>query len=1487
MSKSSLLGFIVLVISFITPVSRAAEIAPNNAALSDNLLLWLRTPDINYDETSGVWQDASGRDNHTNAVGMSEAGVDYAAGLLGSGSNAGIFAQEFSTVNFDATIDDMLIAEGINSGESLANLTIITVYSRTMVEGTNVSIIRPLGFGSWKLDNTADNFNLGTDPSIRKDNGNIGANSYSVPHPEDSTFFIRAARLHETSSVSEWFNVDGTLASTLTDTGAAYATGTDNFVIGDIRVDSSDTVTADLSIAEVIVYNRALEEEEIQGISEWLQTNIGVSASDEGGLAEVGLLGFWSFNEGEGSNVGDLSNNGRTAVVRNGAPEWGEGHTGGGLVLDGDDDLTVTGWHGISGNAPRSLAYWTKTDWDSSASSGIVGWGEATTGKKWHTRTNENAGNGVVGAVRTEIEGSFIIGTTPINDGAWHHIVSVFPEGGTLMGDVRHYVDGKLEVVSGMGSATVEVDTASEVSGTEVTFGSRLQGVNTQYYIGTIDDVAIWDRSLTEDEIAAIASGQEPLSGSAKDPVYLGPSTADFGQVTGFPLTHASSFEIRNLGRTKPLEITAATIVGGDDDHFTVDTFPANVAPGATAEVAFTFDSMGQSGGFQSTLELATNDADKPTVSIELSASIVNLQGPIGHYRLDEASVDDVLRDASGRDNPGAYVDGAGSVSLGAASLFGEEGTSAQFSGGGHARIPGSTIGGIEDFTITTWAQLDSTAGFQSIISKGDSPNFGLINNDGALAWFVDGDPGLTTDAILTAGTTVHLAVSYSKTDDTEGVVVLYVDGVQVARDEASAGVLDDDLGDLTLGITNESLPMSGSLDDVQVYNRPLSAEDIALLHGNPGQSLGDLIAVDSDGDGLSDEEEATRGTNALLVDTDGDGLEDGAEINDHLTDPVKVDSDGDRWPDGVELSLNLDPNDPESFGVIPALPPTAPESFNELMTLPTFNGNRDTEDVTFRVFIDFDPKPEGAREIIFESGGGTIGTSVVYEEPSTVVMRSSGSGGFALSTISYPLPQELLDGGEQQIIFTYDVEDPDGLSTISLFVGDALVGRVSKELGADWTGSDGASFGSASGSIAGTGNNTTLSGVGFTSGTINLETGLQFFADTLFDLLGDGDNDGLDDAWELSFFPDDLTELGPDTDNDNDGLNDLGEFTNGSDPTRTDSDGDGLSDGDEVNGATPSSPILVDTDDDRLTDSEEIALGSSPTNRDSDSDGFSDGYEVSQNTSPTDANSKPNDPLGEPTLIYTEVGASESLDSYSQQDASFRVGVDFDAKPEGDREMLYESGGGTVGISVVYEEGNKIVLRSAGNGGFTVITLEHSLTEAQLAAGALEVAWAFDVDNDNGGATVTLFLEGEEVASESSTEIGGDWSGTNEATFGMASTSFAAAGDNVALSDAVDFASGTIDLTAGLAFYSGKLLTGGEVVEPASFEITNIVRDAAGVTITWPAAEGATYAVDYSETLESASWSAIATGIGVGTYSDTDATRTVKSVGFYRIVQE
>lgn len=52
----------------------------------------------------------------------------------------------------------------------------------------------------------------------------------------------------------------------------------------------------------------------------------------------------------------------------------------------------------------------------------------------------------------------------------------------------------------------------------------------------------------------------------------------------------------------------------------------------------------------------------------------------------------------------------------------------------------------------------------------------------------------------------------------------------------------------------------------------------------------------DTDADGLSDAEEATRGTSAIYSDTDEDGLSDHAEVNLHNTDPLVADSDGDSF---------------------------------------------------------------------------------------------------------------------------------------------------------------------------------------------------------------------------------------------------------------------------------------------------------------------------------------------------------------------------------------------------------------------------------------------------------------------------------------------------------------------------------------------------------------------------------------------------------------
>ena len=74
---------------------------------------------------------------------------------------------------------------------------------------------------------------------------------------------------------------------------------------------------------------------------------------------------------------------------------------------------------------------------------------------------------------------------------------------------------------------------------------------------------------------------------------------------------------------------------------------------------------------------------------------------------------------------------------------------------------------------------------------------------------------------------------------------------------------------------------------------------------------------VDSDSDGLTDDEEALAGTNINIIDTDTDGLSDYEEIKIYQTNPLSADSDGDGYLDGAEVAGGYNPNGP---GKLPGL---------------------------------------------------------------------------------------------------------------------------------------------------------------------------------------------------------------------------------------------------------------------------------------------------------------------------------------------------------------------------------------------------------------------------------------------------------------------------------------------------------------------------------------------------------------------------------------
>ena len=106
----------------------------------------------------------------------------------------------------------------------------------------------------------------------------------------------------------------------------------------------------------------------------------------------------------------------------------------------------------------------------------------------------------------------------------------------------------------------------------------------------------------------------------------------------------------------------------------------------------------------------------------------------------------------------------------------------------------------------------------------------------------------------------------------------------------------------------------AGTILDLRLtFNDMLfSGEDIAI------DDIRVTGATDSDGDGLSDAEEASLGTNPFDADSDDDGLEDGEELDVYGTNPLDPDSDDDGRADGDEVVGGTNPLDGSDPGGIP-----------------------------------------------------------------------------------------------------------------------------------------------------------------------------------------------------------------------------------------------------------------------------------------------------------------------------------------------------------------------------------------------------------------------------------------------------------------------------------------------------------------------------------------------------------------------------------------
>jgi hypothetical protein len=113
--------------------------------------------------------------------------------------------------------------------------------------------------------------------------------------------------------------------------------------------------------------------------------------------------------------------------------------------------------------------------------------------------------------------------------------------------------------------------------------------------------------------------------------------------------------------------------------------------------------------------------------------------------------------------------------------------------------------------------------------------------------------------------------------------------------------------------IGNSSVPTRRSV--IFTFNTPQRARGVRVA-GRHRTFIGvyeisvttNLDTTDTDADGLSNDDETTRGTSVIYSDTDEDGLSDFDEVNVHQTNPLVADSDGDTFTDGHEVHVGTSP---------------------------------------------------------------------------------------------------------------------------------------------------------------------------------------------------------------------------------------------------------------------------------------------------------------------------------------------------------------------------------------------------------------------------------------------------------------------------------------------------------------------------------------------------------------------------------------------------
>ena len=240
-------------------------------------------------------------------------------------------------------------------------------------------------------------------------------------------------------------------------------------------------------------------------------------------ISDPNLVAWWKLDEGSGNNVLDWSGHGNHGQLR-GGPQWVSGYDGIALELDGSDDyVNFSNPSDLpSGTSARSMCGWGRTDTVSGGWRWLAAYGSPGTSQAMFIGINgvDLYGGGY---------GDDVFQSNFWEVGVWHHICLTY-DGTTA----RLYADG----------INVATETKNwDLVSSRAHIGRQVNDL-IEFWDGAVDDVRIYDKVLTQDEIVLAMRGDPTLAWNPSPANESVPNLRDAGSLSWSAGENASQHDV-------------------------------------------------------------------------------------------------------------------------------------------------------------------------------------------------------------------------------------------------------------------------------------------------------------------------------------------------------------------------------------------------------------------------------------------------------------------------------------------------------------------------------------------------------------------------------------------------------------------------------------------------------------------------------------------------------------------------------------------------------------------------------------------------------------------------------------------------------------------------------------------------------------------------------------------------------------------------------